>query len=427
MTRTAAPKLRAYTALAAIGLLAALALRRAELVVLAAPFALLLGLGLAAARTPDVRVELALDRERVLEGDEVLATLELQLQSSVGVERLDVVLPLPQGLEATSGKNPIGVRVPAGEPRRVALGLRCVRWGGYVVGDCVVRARDPAGLFVYEARALAAAPLRVYPRPAELRTLLDPLETQVFAGNQVARARGDGIEFADLRQFVPGDRLRRVNWRASARRGELWVNDRHPERNADVILFLDTFVEARRGDGEGTLTLAVRAAAALARRYLERRDRVGLVGFGGVLTWLLPETGLVHLYRVTETLIGTEVTVNYAWKDVEVIPRRTLPPKALVLALSPLLDDRAVAALVDLRARGFDLAVIEISPVPFTGPGRDPSDALAHRLWLLDREALRARYRRAGIAVVEWQEDAPFASALEEVAAYRRSARRVRV
>ena len=55
--------------------------------------------------------------------------------------------------------------------------------------------------------------------------------------------------------------MKRVNWRASARRGELWVNESHPERNTDVILFVDSFAEARLGD-EGTLDLAVRATAA---------------------------------------------------------------------------------------------------------------------------------------------------------------------
>ena len=425
MKRVAAPKLGAYATLAALGLLAALALGRAELVVLAAPFALVLGLGLLLARTPELGVRVTLDEERVLEDDEVLATVELR--SSVPLERLDIVFSVPEGLVQAGGKNPLGLRLPAGELCPVELPLRCARWGGYAVGSLALRARDPAGLFSYEAQVRASAPLRVYPRPTELRALLDPLETQVFAGNQVSRARGEGIEFADLRPFVAGDRVRRVNWRASARRGELWVNDLHPERNADVILFLDTFLEARRPGGEGTLALAVRAASVLARRYLERKDRVGVVGFGGVLTWLLPETGLVQLYRIVETLIGTEVTVNYAWKDVDVIPRRTLPSKALVLALSPLLDERAVTALLDLRARAFDLAVIEISPVPYTSPGPEPVDALAHRLWLLDREALRARYRRAGVSVVEWREDVPFASVLEEVAAYRHSARRVRV
>ena len=65
MTRIASPKLGAYVALAAAGVLAAIALRRAELVVLAAPFAILLGVGLAAARAPRLQISLQLDRERV--------------------------------------------------------------------------------------------------------------------------------------------------------------------------------------------------------------------------------------------------------------------------------------------------------------------------------------------------------------------------
>ena len=56
-------------------------------------------------------------------------------------------------------------------------------------------------------------------------TLLRPSETQVFSGNHVARQKAEGIEFADIRQFVAGDRVRHVNWRATARRGELWVNE----------------------------------------------------------------------------------------------------------------------------------------------------------------------------------------------------------
>src|SRR4029079_11108347 len=85
--------------------------------------------------------------------------------------------------------------------------------------------------------------LRVYPREERLRQLVRPARTQLGAGNQVSRSRGDVIEFADLRPFNAGDRLRLIHWRASARRGELWVTELHPERNADVVIFLDTFAE----------------------------------------------------------------------------------------------------------------------------------------------------------------------------------------
>ena len=207
------------------------------------------------------------------------------------------------------------------------------------------------------------------------------------------------MEFADLRLFAPGDRVRSINWRASARRDELVVNERHPERNADVILFLDTFADARAG-GRSTLDLAVRATATLAARYLERRDRVGLVSFGGVLRWLTPGMGSTQQYRIVDALLESEIVFNYAWKDVSVIPARVLPPQALVVAVTPLLDDRAVEALADLRARRYDLAIVEVSPIGFTRAGRErggpagaPALGAAARG---DPRALRAARRRRG-------------------------------
>ena len=216
--------------------------------------------------------------------------------------------------------------------REVEYRLSCDRWGSYVLGDLRLVAHDRFRVFRYERRQDFALPLKVYPRPELVRELLLPLETQVFTGNLVAREKGEGIEFADLRPFVPGDRVRRINWRASARRGELWVNELHAERNADVILFLDSFTEARR-ENESTLDRAVRGTSALAEHYLQHKDRVGLVSFGGVLNWLLPSTGLTQLYRIVDSLLDTEIVLNYAWKDIDVIPPRTLPPKALVIAL----------------------------------------------------------------------------------------------
>ena len=225
--------------------------------------------------------------------------------------------------------------------REHTLRVRCDRWGGYVLGDIYLRARDRFGVFRFEGHWEQRVPLKVYPREETLEVALRPRETQVFAGNEVARQKAEGIEFADLRPFSYGDRMRRINWRASARRGELWVNEHHTERNTDVVLFLDTFVEARRLDAS-TLDGAVRAAASLSSEYLRQRDRVGLVSFGGLLRWFLPGSGLIQRYRIIDALLDTEVFENYAWKDIDVIPPRTLPPQALVVALTPLLDPRAV-------------------------------------------------------------------------------------
>src|SRR5947207_1215535 len=312
-------------------------------------------------------------------------------------------------------------RLGLGEERLLELRFRCTHWGAPRLGDLHVRAGDAAGLLVWEETLERGSVLRVYPRPEELRELVAPRETQLFTGNRVSRAKGEGLEFADLREFVPGDRIRRINWRASARRGELWVNEFHAERNADVILFLDSFIDARRSD-RGTLDEAVRAAATRTERYLLEKDRVGLVNFGGVLNWLRPGTGLVQRYRIVEALLNTEITLSYAWKEIDVLPRGTLPPKALVLAQTPLLDDRAIGALLDLRARRFDLVVVEVSPLPFVDPEPGEAGELAFRLWKLRREGRRSGYERAGAPVVEWRDGTPLTAILEGVSASRRHA-----
>ena len=418
MSRAASPKLTAYAALGGIALIAALVTRRPELAAIGAPFLLFLGAGLIGAADPDLGASVRLDRDRLIEGDEL--TVEIELGAAHAIERLELLLELPTGVTVAGGDNPQAVRLPAGG-RTLTLRLRADRWGAYRVGDLSLRARDAFGLFARTGRIPAGVPVKVFPRREALRGLLRPAETQLYSGDELARTKGEGLEFADLRPFAFGDRVRRINWRASARRGELWVNEQHPERNVDVVLFVDSFAELRR-DSSSTLDLAVRAAATLADRYTRRRDRVGLVSFGGYLRWLTPGGGLAQLYRIVDALLDTEITLSHAWKAIDVVPARTLPPQALVVAFSPLLDERSIGALLHLRARGFDLAVIELSPLAFVDPGETESELLAYRVWRLQREALRARFHAAGVPVVEWRDGDPLARPIEEVTAFRRNA-----
>jgi uncharacterized protein (DUF58 family) len=411
-------RLPAYAALAAAGLVAGLALGRVEPVALAAPFVL----ALVAAMTegePRVAVQVSVDRERALEGDEVTATIELS--PTGGVDRFELLVRLPLEVSVKGGPAR-ALRLRAGEHRTIELTLECKRWGAFSLGPLLFRASDSLGLRAWEGQAGEPRPLRVYPSEETLRSLVPPLETQVFVGNQVSRVRGEGIEFADLREWQPGDRVRRVNWRATALRGSLWVNEQYPERNTDVVLFVDTFAEVR-AQGRSTNDRAVRAAATLARGYLQRKDRVGLVGFGGFLSWLVPETGMRQLYAIVDTLLTSDIVHSYALRDVQTLPPRTLPPKALVLAITPLLDNRTATALLDLRARGYDLIVVEVSPLEVVDPELAASLELAHRLWRLSREALRWRYQEVGVPVVTWREGVPLAAPLEEVNAFRHLAR----
>jgi uncharacterized protein (DUF58 family) len=423
VTRTYSPKLGLYGTFAGLAFLLAIVLGRPELAALGAPFAVYLLLALSLSTPPGLRATFTLDRERVVEGDALEAVVEVVSESAAEVELL---VGTPAGVALAADAAHTVVHAAAGEPRPFGIELTATRWGAYLLGELAVRARDRFGLVAYTQVLEPSVPLRVYPRAERLQSLARPLETQPYAGNRVARTQGDGIEFADIRPFAPGDRVRRINWRVSARRQALYVNESHPERNSDVVLFLDAFAQLR-GEADGTLDLAVRAAATLAHGYLEERDRVGIVSFGGVVRWLTPSLGRRQLQRIVETLLETEVSLSYSWKGIDVLPPRSLPPQALVIALSPLLDERTIDALLDLRARGFDLVVVDVSPLRFAPPARKQVDRLAHRLWQLWRDALRYRYERLGIAVVEWDDAKPLAQVFEEVRAFRRYARRVSV
>jgi len=417
VTPRATPRLTAYAVLVALGLVAALGARRAELAVAAVPFALVLALGLTRP-APRVRVGFSIPDERALEGDDIPTTVDIDAETSLA--RLEVRHVLPPAVEIVDDALPLALSLQAGESRELNVAFRA-RWGSWTVGDLRVRARDRLGVLVWERRVARPHRIRVYPRPEQLSRLLAPAHTQATTGNETSKVRADGLEFADTRPFVPGDRLRSVNWRATARRGTLVVNERHPDRNADVVLMLDSFVDV--GDArDGILGRVVRAAATLADLYLKRRDRVGLVSFGGTLRWLEPGSGPVQRYMLVDALLETQVRFSYAWKDVNVIPARTLPPHALVVAISPLLDARAVTAMLDLRARGHDLAVVEIAAESFAGTGDTDVERLARRLWQLRRADVRERLRGMGVAVGRWDEETELEATLEEVRTYRRHA-----
>ena len=268
----------------------------------------------------------------------------------------------PETERLRTNASPIEYWLSTGEQRAVAFELTVGRWGVLAAGPAIVRAHDRLGAFTLE-RPLGGAPeLRAYPRVDRLHRLVAPLRSRPVLGSQVSRERGEGIEFADLRPLIPGDRVRSINWRASARRGVPYVNLQHPEHSADIVLFLDTFAEAERAEA-GTLDAAVHAAAALASTYLTQRDRVALVSFGGVLSWLVGSPGTRQLYRIVDALLESHVKPSFRWTDITHVPGHLLPARALVIALSPLLDERSIGALLDLRARGYDLVVVEISPL----------------------------------------------------------------
>ena len=242
-------------------------------------------LGLARLQPPaQVEARVELPRERALQGEEL--TLRLEVRADRDLAALQVRLSAPEGMRLANAVYRID-DLRAGE-RRPAGGAREPREVGRVHGDGGgVAGSGRAGPLRGARRCALGLHARVYPSPQTLRAMITPRETQPSAGNLVGGGAGSGIEFSEVRPFAPGDERRHVNWRATARRNELWVTARRPERNADLVLFLDAFTHLGTPT-QSALDVMVGAAAALARRSLRDRDKVGIISFGGALSWLRP-------------------------------------------------------------------------------------------------------------------------------------------
>ena len=145
------------------------------------------------------------------------------------------------------------------------------------------------GLFTGTA-AVSLPQLTVYPRPPSLSQLALPADLRTRIGDHVDRRPGEGVEFAGIRPFAAGDRLRRINWPVTSRRGSLHVNQLAAEHAAEIVAVIDAFTDVGPA-GESTLDRAVRGAAGVARAYTRAGDRVGVITLDAPLRWVSPGTG----------------------------------------------------------------------------------------------------------------------------------------
>jgi uncharacterized protein (DUF58 family) len=241
-----------------------------------------------------------------------------------------------------------------------------------------------------------------YPMPAaqQTRVVLSRLPSRL--GEHPSRSSGEGFEFTGVREFVPGDRQRRINWPATTRRGRLQLNTFAAERTQNVVIIADASSDVGE-PGSTPADLAFRGAAGAARAYLAVRDRVGVIIYQRSVRWVAPGLGARHYYRIMNLMLLEHARVADPGRAAAItrLPRAALPPGSLILVFSPLLDRRLVETVRDLRERGFSVLIIDVLNTEPSG-SNDSLSGLARRLWRMEQEAIRFSLRELGIPLVRW-------------------------
>lgn len=400
--------------LATLGVLAlapAVAAGKPLLAVLGAPFLTLLAFGLSRPPPDAIQAEATLDRSRCLEGEDI--EVHLTLSTDGQVDLIGATFEVPSTVEFAPGHQPV-VTVAGATAVDQRVVIRARQWGRVTIGPVRVRLR--AGGNTREAEvAVRVGELAVYPEPSAVQTVLAGQRMRNRTGDHASRIMGEGIEFAGVAEYQLGDSQRRINWSASSRRGRLYVTKFATERAVDLVLLLDALSDVGPRT-KSSLDASVRGALGLAQTYLAHHDRVGIVALGGILRWLGPDVGVRQHFRIAEQVMTVRLDASYVDPDLARVPRSALPPGALVVYFSPLLDDRAVEAARDIRERGHPMLVVDVLRVEPTPPRGSKDGSLALRLWRMDRVALLHGLRSTGIQVVQWDGAEPLDGALRALA-----------
>jgi uncharacterized protein (DUF58 family) len=338
----------------------------------------------------------------VVEGDSLEAVITLELDKPV--EQLRASLVAPSGLQPASQT----ISVHGTDRLTWSARLTPERWGPLRPPVIYVEAVSSGGLRTALAELRLPLQLVAVPRPAPVGPLRTAFTGRARTGNHAAREAGDGVEFAGIRPFAPGDTPRRIHWPSSSRRGALYVTERAAESAVDVVLVVDSLIEAGP-PGQSTLDLSLRGAAGLARELLATADRVGLVVLGGVMGWLTPATSTRQWYRIATTALGAAPHESYVTPDLSRIPPAALPSGALVVAFTPLLDPRTLTVLADLRRRRFQVVVVDVLGEAPAGDRHRPVEQLGKRLWTLQRAATHAHVTALGCLLAPWSGQEPLA------------------
>ncbi len=392
--RRADPRLPAYLVAGFGALIGAVALGSGEVAALAAPFLAFAAAGLALPRPGGVRGSVHVDVDRVIEG----ATLSGEIRVDWdGIAEVDVMLDGWRGVTADDPAPHVAwALAPGTGPVRLEFRMRAEAWGAHDLGTLWVRLRRPGGLLIEERRLAATPTVRVLPSPLRLDRLLRPAEPRAVAGMHLSRLRGHGSDFAELRPYQVGDRLRDISWATSARLGAPWVTVHHPERTGTVMLLLDAFFRDE-DDSTEALALAARTAWAVASAHLRAQDRVGLQAQGRSVAWVPPQGGRRARWMLLEELLGVGGEAADRWRRQRRFGRPVVPADALVVGVTSLESHSFTRDLIHHRRVGHTTAALVIDTEPLLPSARGSLDATARRLWLARRDAERGALERSGV------------------------------
>ena len=360
-----------------------------------------------------IEVDRQIDKVKVFSGDFLRVRVTVRNTSRRHFDFIEVWDRYPETWILAIGENFIASRIEPGSSMTFSYILQARMRGRYFLGPTEVIMRDRLGMHYFKRVLKEKTEVLVYPTWKDVRRL-EAMGKQrqlgLMFGSHRTKTVGMGTDFAGFRQYVPGDPFRLIDWKSSAKRGDMVIKKFEMEKNIQIVCMVDSSGSMGNGYPENTkLEYAIRAAVLLTHMGMERSDLVGTCVFSDIVhSYVPPSTHPNHMYGVLESLAMAEAG---GWSDyesaVEYVTRQTRKrslfiwltdleesPAPLLNAMKTVIANGHKAMVISPFGPWFEVPVGQFGPVE-----KVLAEAVSEELWERRSKITRA-LARFGIAVV---------------------------
>mgnify|MGYP000479372381 FL=1 len=365
---------------------------------------------------PNVKIKRETTSDNIFE-DGTMSVKFIIKNTGLGIGFVEIYDSLPPQARIIKGSNYTLLYMKPWQEVSFEYSLKLPLRGHYHLGPVKMRVKDAFDLFYNERIEESIHSFSVFPQVEVLEEqIITSRAPKLLSGAMPLNVIGTGTEFYSLREFVPGDSLRSVNWKALAKKGKMMVNETVREDVMDVILLLDAREVSAVGGGKDTpLEMSCRAAATYAKQLLDERNNVALMVYGETMERVDLDRGEHHLFKILTALSSAKPQGNLKLEIVlkDLLPH--LPSGSPIILFSSLDDDHTIAeAFTSTISRGFTITTISPSSLDFEERmKRIPMEPLL--IAKIERDNMISELRSFGLQVGDWKYGDNVNTALQEI------------
>ena len=365
---------------------------------------------------PNVKIRRETTSDNIFE-DGTMSVKFIIKNTGLGIGFVEIYDSLPPQARIIKGSNYTLLYMKPWQEVSFEYSLKLPLRGHYHLGPVKMRVKDAFDLFYNERIEESIHSFSVFPQIEILEEqVITSRAPKLLSGAMPLNVIGTGTEFYSLREFVPGDSLRSVNWKALAKKGKMMVNETVREDVMDVILLVDAREVSAVGGGKDTpLEMSCRAAATYAKQLLDERNNVALMVYGDTIDRIDLDRGEHHLFKILTGLSSAKPQGNLKLEIVmkDLLPH--LPSSSPIILFSSLDDDHTIAeAFTSTISRGFTITTISPSSLDFEERmKRIPMEPLL--IAKIERDNMISELRSFGLQVGDWKYGDNVNTALQEI------------